>query len=170
MQTMRLAVLADTHGNLPALEAVLADIERHNVDHTVVAGDLVGGPKPVETIRLLRSQVEWAVLGTNTISKQEKEAAIVITAIRRIATNQKVIPAVVININEDRGGKVQPRTLWEDCEFLAALLNVHLHLPVSKRTRANETIVKICDLFLNMIPPPNDFGNASSAFPAEPVV
>ena len=49
MQTMRLAVLADTHGNLPALEAVLADIERHNVDHTVVAGDLVGGPKPVPT-------------------------------------------------------------------------------------------------------------------------
>ena len=55
MQGIRLAVLADTHGNLPALEAVLADIQRHSADRIIVAGDLVGGPKPVETIRLLRS-------------------------------------------------------------------------------------------------------------------
>jgi hypothetical protein len=32
---MRIAVIADIHGNLPALEAVLADIERRAVDRTI---------------------------------------------------------------------------------------------------------------------------------------
>ena len=53
---MRLAVLADIHGNLPALEAVLADVQQHNVNGIIVAGDLIGcGPQPVEVVRLLRS-------------------------------------------------------------------------------------------------------------------
>jgi 3',5'-cyclic AMP phosphodiesterase CpdA len=42
---VRIAVLADVHGNLPALEAVLADAERHAVDELIVNGDLVNrGP------------------------------------------------------------------------------------------------------------------------------
>ena len=53
---MHLAILSDVHGNLPALEAVLADLQPHDVDGIVVAGDLVsGGPQPVETMHLLRS-------------------------------------------------------------------------------------------------------------------
>jgi predicted phosphodiesterase len=40
---MRLAVLADIHGNLPAFEAVLADTEKRQVDSIVIAGDLVNG-------------------------------------------------------------------------------------------------------------------------------
>ena len=38
---MRIAVLADIHGNLPALEAVLDDARRHGVDRYVVNGDAV---------------------------------------------------------------------------------------------------------------------------------
>ncbi|MBN1876020.1 MAG: metallophosphoesterase family protein [Anaerolineae bacterium] len=54
---MRLAVLADIHGNLPALEAVLEDIQSCHVEGMLVAGDLVtGGPFPLETLHLLRSQ------------------------------------------------------------------------------------------------------------------
>ena len=52
---MRLAVLADVHGNLPALEAVLADVQRYDVDGVIVAGDTIGGgPQSVEAIQLLR--------------------------------------------------------------------------------------------------------------------
>ena len=40
---MRLAVLADLHGNLPALEAVLAHLDAQAVDEVVVAGDVVNG-------------------------------------------------------------------------------------------------------------------------------
>lgn len=68
MQEIRLAVLADTHGNLPALEAVLADIGQRDVDHIVVAGDLVGGPNPIETIRLLRFLDSWMIRGNSDTS------------------------------------------------------------------------------------------------------
>ena len=40
-----LAVLADIHGVLPALESVIEDMTQIPVDHVVVAGDLVSfGP------------------------------------------------------------------------------------------------------------------------------
>ena len=41
---MRLAVIADIHGNLPALQAVLADISARDVDRTINLGDCVSGP------------------------------------------------------------------------------------------------------------------------------
>ena len=37
---MRVAVLADIHGNLPALEAVLAEITQLGVDRLVLNGDI----------------------------------------------------------------------------------------------------------------------------------
>lgn len=50
---MRVAALYDVHGNLPALEAVLADVARADVDAVVVGGDVVAGPWPAETFALL---------------------------------------------------------------------------------------------------------------------
>ena len=51
---MRVAVLNDIHGNLPALEAVLSEVEQAGVDTVVCGGDVVGGPFPVEVLdRLL---------------------------------------------------------------------------------------------------------------------
>lgn len=41
---MRIAVLSDVHGNVPALDAVLEDIERHGVEAIVCLGDHVSGP------------------------------------------------------------------------------------------------------------------------------
>jgi putative phosphoesterase len=49
---MRIAVLCDIHGNLPALEAVAADLDAEIV---VVGGDIASGPFPLETLELLRS-------------------------------------------------------------------------------------------------------------------
>ena len=47
---MRIAVVSDIHGNLPALEAVLADIARSGADLTVNLGDIISGPLwPCET-------------------------------------------------------------------------------------------------------------------------
>lgn len=47
---MRIAVLSDIHGNIAALEAVLADVDRRRVDLTVNLGDILsGGLWPVET-------------------------------------------------------------------------------------------------------------------------
>ena len=50
---MRIAVLCDIHGNLPALQAVLAEVEGAGVDLVVFGGDVAAGPMPVETIEAL---------------------------------------------------------------------------------------------------------------------
>jgi putative phosphoesterase len=50
---MRVAALYDIHGNLPALEAVLAEVEAAEPDVVVVGGDVVLGPMPSETLELL---------------------------------------------------------------------------------------------------------------------
>lgn len=50
---MRIAALFDIHGNLPALEAVLADVRRAKADAIVVGGDLVPGPMPRDVLDAL---------------------------------------------------------------------------------------------------------------------
>jgi len=50
---VRVAALYDIHGNLPALEAVLDDVRRAQVDEVVVGGDVLPGPMPRETLRRL---------------------------------------------------------------------------------------------------------------------
>jgi len=50
---MAIAALYDIHGNLPALEAVLAELSRENLDQVVVGGDVLPGPMPNETLSLL---------------------------------------------------------------------------------------------------------------------
>ena len=50
---MRIAALYDIHSNLPALEAVLADVRRQSVDCIIVGGDVVPGPMPHETMACL---------------------------------------------------------------------------------------------------------------------
>lgn len=50
----RLAVLGDIHGNLPALEAVWEDLEQHDVDHVIIAGDVINwGPFSREVLEFL---------------------------------------------------------------------------------------------------------------------
>ena len=58
--TLTIAVLSDVHGNVTALDAVLADIATHRPDRLWVAGDLLlGGPRPAEVVDRLR-EVERA--------------------------------------------------------------------------------------------------------------
>jgi predicted phosphodiesterase len=62
---MRIAVLADIHGNLAALEAVAADFTRRGVDTVVNLGDSVSGPlRPRETAAYLMEQ-PWIHLAGN---------------------------------------------------------------------------------------------------------
>ncbi|MCB9147826.1 MAG: metallophosphoesterase family protein [Caldilineaceae bacterium] len=62
---MRLAILADIHGNLPALEAVLPEIEQVQPDYVVLDGDLINGtPFSGEVIDLVRS-LNWVVVRGN---------------------------------------------------------------------------------------------------------
>ena len=54
---MKIAIISDIHGNLLALQAVLADIARQGVDQTVNLGDILSGPlQPAQTADLLMAQ------------------------------------------------------------------------------------------------------------------
>ena len=46
----RVAAIYDIHGNLPALEAVLSDLERVEPDLLIVGGDVASGPMPAEVL------------------------------------------------------------------------------------------------------------------------
>lgn len=53
----RVAVLADIHGNVPAFEAVIADLGRQNVDEVLLGGDLVGrGPGGSRVVAMARER------------------------------------------------------------------------------------------------------------------
>jgi len=61
---MRIATISDIHGNLYALQAVLADIERQGIDQLFCLGDLVGyGPYPNEVIELIRQRHIPTIMG-----------------------------------------------------------------------------------------------------------
>jgi hypothetical protein len=61
---MRVAVLADIHGNLAAAEAVLDDIDRQGPDYIVAAGDLaMRGAHPAETVDLLVDRCDGLLMG-----------------------------------------------------------------------------------------------------------
>jgi predicted phosphodiesterase len=63
---MRIAVISDVHGNLPALEAVLNDIKGRGVDLTVNLGDCVTSPLwPKETFEALQSLALPTVRGNH---------------------------------------------------------------------------------------------------------
>jgi predicted phosphodiesterase len=54
---MKIAVLSDVHGNVPALEAVLEDIARWQPDEVIVNGDLVNrGPCSLDVLQLLQRE------------------------------------------------------------------------------------------------------------------
>jgi predicted phosphodiesterase len=66
---MKIAVLADIHGNLPAFEAVIDDIERRRPDQVVIAGDVINrGPRPVACLNLalqMAREKGWLILQGN---------------------------------------------------------------------------------------------------------
>ena len=52
---MRVAALYDIHGNLPALESVLEELQRVTVDQIVVGGDVLSGPMQPDCMECLQA-------------------------------------------------------------------------------------------------------------------
>jgi predicted phosphodiesterase len=65
---MRIALLSDVHGNLPAFEAVLGDVEEQSVEAVWCLGDLVGyGAEPDECVQLARDRCELSLAGNHDL-------------------------------------------------------------------------------------------------------
>ena len=64
MGTMRVALISDIHGNLTALEAVLAELADEPVDQIVCLGDVaIFGPQPREALARVRELACPVVMG-----------------------------------------------------------------------------------------------------------
>ncbi len=61
----RTAILSDLHGNIPAIERVIEDMQKRQVDRVFCLGDLISGPLwPKETLALLMQQ-NWIFIRGN---------------------------------------------------------------------------------------------------------
>jgi len=66
VEATRVALLSDVHGNLPAFQAVLDDIQREGVDARWCLGDLVGyGAQPDECVALARETCDVCLIGNH---------------------------------------------------------------------------------------------------------
>jgi len=66
---MRFAVISDIHGNLHALEAILADVEDVAPDELWCLGDVVGyGPRPNECADLVRERSDVVLVGNHDLA------------------------------------------------------------------------------------------------------
>ena len=65
---MRIALLSDVHGNLPALRAVLGDVDGSGVDEIWCLGDLVGyGAEPDGCVALARERCDLVLAGNHDL-------------------------------------------------------------------------------------------------------
>lgn len=68
-RTMRVAVISDIHGNLHALEAVLAEVRGEAPDEIWCLGDVVGyGPRPNECCAAVRDTCDLVLVGNHDLA------------------------------------------------------------------------------------------------------
>lgn len=71
---MKIALISDIHSNMDALDEVLADIDKSNVNATLCLGDLVGyGPDPEAVIQTIRKRKIPTLLGNHELSILDKK-------------------------------------------------------------------------------------------------
>jgi putative phosphoesterase len=124
---MRIAALYDIHGNLPALEVVLAEIREEAVDQIVVGGDVVPGPMPRECLaalldtgiptRFIYGNGERNLLAVHRGEKPARVPAPVLDILRWVADR---LPAEQLAAFDE-----WPRTLTLDVPGLGRVLFCH---------------------------------------------
>lgn len=83
---MRLAVIADIHGNYQALQAVLADMDGIGVDAVVSLGDNIGyGPEPEEVVRALMERDVPSVIGNHELALHSRSSFLRLNPVPRIS-------------------------------------------------------------------------------------
>ncbi len=60
----RIAIISDVHGNIPALQAVFADIRSRSITRIICLGDMIGkGPNPDLAVDMVRARCELVIMG-----------------------------------------------------------------------------------------------------------
>jgi len=91
------AIISDVHANLVALQAVLAEIEKEDIDSLLFTGDSVGyGPDPNECVELLKAKTsimiagnhDWGAVGLTEVRNFNAYARVAIDWTRDVLTGQ----------------------------------------------------------------------------------
>jgi predicted phosphodiesterase len=85
----RWGILADVHGNLPALERALAELRRRNVERIAVLGDNLGRGDSDGCVELIRVAAEVSVVGNRDLDWKDRVgplAAEYVLGLPRVAT------------------------------------------------------------------------------------
>ncbi|HEX6986222.1 MAG TPA: metallophosphoesterase family protein [Planctomycetaceae bacterium] len=108
------AIVSDIHGNLEALRAVLADIDRQGIKDIYCLGDIVGyGPNPAECIDLVRDRCKVTLLGNHDQAALFDPEGFNAGAERAIFWTRKVL---------ESGPRAESEARWE---FLGELPRIH---------------------------------------------
>lgn len=114
---MRIAVFSDVHGNLPALEAVLEEIERLAPDRILCLGDLVGyGAEPAACIRTVRAAADVVILGNHdrdTLSAQAAPGTHSLARLTQAWTREQLTPEDLFYLES------LPHRVLEPCGLVA---------------------------------------------------
>jgi predicted phosphodiesterase len=99
-----MAFLSDVHGNTPALEAVLDELDRRAVKDIFIAGDLIlGGPSPMDAWRAIQRVNARCVCGPSDVALARVDAKLLkphdedeAEKVRQFAAAQKALGEIVL--------------------------------------------------------------------------
>ncbi len=133
---MKRAIISDIHGNLEALQAVLADAREQGVDEVFCLGDIIGyGPNPCECLDLVIERTRVCLLGNHDQGALFDPEGFNTGAERAIFWTRD-------QLENSRGDRDQIDRRWD---FLGALPRIHrdgnwLYVHGSARNPVNEYV------------------------------
>jgi putative phosphoesterase len=130
MSGLRVALIADVHGNALALQAALADIEARKPDRLAILGDLVfNGPRPAEVL--------------SAIMELDAAGALVISGNTDIAVADGDFTAAFPWLDEVPVGH-RAAAEWAREQLDAAQLEYLRRLPAERRIAVGDQLVLAC--------------------------
>ena len=128
--SIRLAVLGDVHGNVAALEATLAVIERTRPDAIAVTGDLaLNGPRPAEVVARVRDLVAsgaYVIQGNTDIAVADFDYSAAFPWFEEVPAHYRAAAE------------------WTHDQLTEADLDFLRRLPAERRIHAGEEMVLVC--------------------------
>ena len=126
----RVAVLGDIHGNVAALDAVLAEIEKARPDRIAITGDLVmNGPRPAEVLARIRTlEVAGAcvIQGNTDIAVADFDFSAAFPWLEEVPEAQRAVAE------------------WTHDQLSDADLDWLRRLPAERRIQAGRPLVLVC--------------------------
>jgi predicted phosphodiesterase len=121
-----IAVISDVHANIEALEAVMQDIKRRNIERVFFLGDIVGyGPNPLEVLNYLKD-FEYCLIGNHDAAVLYKVPENFNHIAKRAAewTRRQIDPSMHKNPLAYKTARLK-RESWDFLQSLKTVFTVH---------------------------------------------